>query len=81
MVKGIVAAGYPVTVDATAEILSDGGNAFDAVIAGLLACLTPETVLASLGGGGYLMAYASAAGRARLYDFFVDTPSREPACS
>ena len=74
MVKGIVAAGHPVTADAAAEILSDGGNAFDAVLAGLLASLTPETVLASLGGGGYLMAYDSATGQTALYDFFVDTP-------
>jgi gamma-glutamyltranspeptidase/glutathione hydrolase len=77
MVKGIVAAGHPVTAEAAAEILSDGGNAFDAVIAGLLACLTPETVLASLGGGGYLMAHESAAERTTLYDFFVDTPRRK----
>lgn len=79
MVKGIVAAGHPVTADAAAEILRDGGNAFDAVLAGLLACLTPETVLASLGGGGFLMAYDASTARTVLYDFFVDTPVRKRA--
>jgi gamma-glutamyltranspeptidase/glutathione hydrolase len=77
MVKGIVAAGHPVTADAAAEILSDGGNAFDAALAGLLACLTPETVLASLGGGGFMMAYDASTTRTALYDFFVDTPIRK----
>jgi gamma-glutamyltranspeptidase/glutathione hydrolase len=77
MVKGIVAAGHPATADAAAEILRDGGNAFDAVLAGLLASLTPETVLASLGGGGYLMAYDASTARTALYDFFVDTPRRK----
>jgi len=77
MVRGIVSAGHPVTADAAAEILKDGGNAFDSAIAGLLACLTPETVLASLGGGGYLMAYDATTDRTTLYDFFVDTPRRK----
>jgi len=73
---GVVAAGHQVTAEAAAEILQDGGNAFDAVIAGLFAACIPEVVLASLGGGGFLMARGAGGNTntTRLYDFFVDTP-------
>lgn len=71
---GVVAAGHQVTAEAAAEILQDGGNAFDAVIAGLLAACVPEVVLASLGGGGFLMAHVAERKSTTLYDFFVDTP-------
>jgi len=55
-------------------VLQAGGNAFDAVIAALwTACLT-EPVLASLGGGGFLIG-RTAAGEALVHDFFVHTPS------
>lgn len=57
------------------EILEDGGNAFDAIIAAHFAACVVEPVLASLGGGGYLL--ARAAGSAPLiHDFFVQTPAR-----
>jgi len=76
---GVVAAGHPVTAEAATEILSDGGNAFDAVIAGMLAACVPEVVLASLGGGGFLMAHVADRKTTTLYDFFVDTPlSKRP---
>lgn len=71
---GVVAAGHQVTAEAAAEILEDGGNAFDAVIAGLVAACVPEVVLASLGGGGMLMAHVAERGTTTLFDFFVDTP-------
>ncbi len=74
MAKGVVAAGHAVTAEAAAEVLEEGGNAFDAALAGLLACLVPEVVLASLGGGGFLMAHIAETGETRLYDFFADTP-------
>lgn len=76
---GVVAAGHPVTAEAAAEILQDGGNAFDAVIAGLFAACVPEVVLASLGGGGFLMAHVAERNTTTLYDFFVDTPRRKRA--
>ncbi|MFT7300059.1 MAG: gamma-glutamyltranspeptidase [Porticoccus sp.] len=31
--KGAIAAGYPMTANAVEEILQDGGNAFDAILA------------------------------------------------
>ena len=71
---GAVAAGHELTARAAAQVLADGGNAFDAAIAGLwMACLA-EPVLASPGGGGFLMAREDANGHTTLYDFFVQTP-------
>jgi gamma-glutamyltranspeptidase/glutathione hydrolase len=73
--RGAVACGHPETAAAVEEILSDGGNAFDGVLAGLCASCVAEPVLSSLGGGGFLLA-RDADGEALLYDFFVDTPRR-----
>ncbi len=72
--KGVVAAGHTVTAQAAAEILAEGGNAFDAALAGLAAACVPEVVLASIGGGGFLMAHVAARDETILYDFFADTP-------
>ncbi|HRY08033.1 MAG TPA: gamma-glutamyltransferase [Hyphomicrobiaceae bacterium] len=74
MTKGIVAAGHQATAAAAAEMLRAGGNAFDAVIAGLFTACVAEPVLASPGGGGFLMCHDPAGGPDKLYDFFVDTP-------
>lgn len=79
MTKGIVAAGHQATAAAAAEILGAGGNAFDAAIAGLFAACVAEPVLASPGGGGFLMGYDPAGGGDVLYDFFVDTPRSKRA--
>jgi gamma-glutamyltranspeptidase/glutathione hydrolase len=72
---GVVAAGHTVTAGAAAQALRAGGNAFDAVLAGLAAACVAEPVLASLGGGGFLLA-RPAQGAPRIYDFFVQTPAR-----
>ena len=70
---GAVACGHPVTAAAAAEILRDGGNAFDAVVAAQCAACAAEPVLASLAGGGFLLARPASA-EPVLYDFFVQTP-------
>ncbi|MCG8652561.1 MAG: gamma-glutamyltransferase, partial [Pirellulales bacterium] len=75
--KGVVAAGHPVTAEAAAEVLRDGGNAFDAAIAAMAAACVPEFVFSSIGGGGFLMALPADHGRPVLYDFFVQTPQRK----
>lgn len=76
MPVGVVAAGHEVTADAARQILEDGGNAFDAAIAALLTACVPEVVLASIGGGGFLMAHLAETGETRLYDFFAEAPRR-----
>lgn len=76
--KGVIAAGHPATAEAASEILRDGGNAFDAIVAAQFAAFVAEPVLTSLGGGGFLMAKPHNE-KAVLYDFFVDTPSQKRA--
>jgi gamma-glutamyltranspeptidase/glutathione hydrolase len=71
---GVVAAGHRPTAEAAAEILEEGGNAFDAVLAGMAMAFVAEAVLASPGGGGFLMARTAERGKTRLYDFFAQTP-------
>ena len=73
---GAIACGHPVTANAAAEILLDGGNAYDAVIAAQFAACVAEPVLASLGGGGFLLAHPGH-GTPTVYDFFVQTPIRK----
>ena len=65
-----VAAGHRLTAETAAETLRAGGNAVDAAVAGALTACVAEPVLASLLGGGFLMA-RKPNGDARLLDFFV----------
>jgi gamma-glutamyltranspeptidase/glutathione hydrolase len=78
--KGAVAAGHQVTAAAAFELLEDGGNAFDAAIAGVLAACVAEPILASPGGGGFMTARSAGSGRGdttRVFDFFAQTPRRK----
>jgi len=74
--KGVVAAGHELTARAAAEILEDGGNAFDACVAGLFMTFVAEAVFASPGGGGFLMARREGSGSVSLFDFFAETPRK-----
>lgn len=71
--KAGVSAGHEETARAASEVLEAGGNAFDAAIAGFLTACVAEPVLASLGGGGFMMA-RPASQAARVFDFFTQTP-------
>lgn len=70
---GAIAAGHRQTAEAARAVLMEGGNAFDAVLAALMAACVAEPVLASLGGGGFLTA-KTADGRVETFDFFAETP-------
>ncbi len=72
--KGIVAAGHKLTAEAVADVLRQGGNAFDGAIAGLAMACVCEPVLCSPGGGGFAMLRDSASGKVSLIDFFAQTP-------
>lgn len=78
--RGAIACGHPATAAAAEEMLAEGGNAFDAALAGCCAAAVAEPVLASLGGGGFLLAQRSGQ-EPLLYDFFVQTPRqrRDPS--
>jgi gamma-glutamyltranspeptidase/glutathione hydrolase len=71
--RGIVAAGHPVTAEAGARVLREGGNAVDAAVAALLASWVAEPLLTGPGAGGYLMV-AGAGQEPTLLDFFVAAP-------
>ena len=76
--RSAVAAGHPATADTARQILDDGGNAFDAAVAACFAACVVEPMLASLGGGGFLLA-KTRDGQERVYDFFAQTPLEKSA--
>ncbi|WOD38508.1 gamma-glutamyltransferase [Nodosilinea sp. E11] len=71
--RGAIAAGHPLTAEAGAEMLRQGGNAFDAAIAAAFTACVAESALTSLAGGGFLLAH-QATGENCLFDFFCQTP-------
>lgn len=71
---GAVASGHRETSKAARLLLEQGGNAFDAALGAMCAACVCEPMLASLGGGGFLLAQA-AGNEARVFDFFTQTPS------
>jgi gamma-glutamyltranspeptidase / glutathione hydrolase len=73
--RGVVAAGHPVTAGAGAEILRAGGNAVDAALAAMFMSFIAEPMLTGLGAGGYMLV-ASPGEEPVLLDFFVEAPGR-----
>lgn len=71
---GVAASGHKETSKAAKILLEEGGNAFDAVLGAMCAACVCEPMLASLGGGGFLLAQP-AGGASRVFDFFTQTPS------
>src|SRR5437588_1942187 len=72
---GVIAAGHPLTAEAGAEVLREGGNAVDAAVAAILTSTVCEPLLTGLGAGGYMLVVAP--GREPvLLDFFVEAPGR-----
>lgn len=71
---GVAASGHKETSRAARILLEEGGNAFDAALGAMCAACVCEPMLASLGGGGFLLA-KTAAGEAQVFDFFTQTPS------
>src|ERR1700733_4575444 len=53
--KGVVAAGHPLTAQAGARVLREGGNAVDATVAAMLTSFVTEALLTGLGGGGHMV--------------------------
>lgn len=66
---GAVASGHSLVSRVGLDILREGGNAFDAIIACGFAAAVCEPMLSSLGGGGFLLTHDSQ-NHARLFDFF-----------
>jgi len=69
-----VAAGHPLTAEAGARVLREGGNAVDAVVAAMLTSFVAEPLLTGLGAGGYMLV-AGGGEEPALLDFFVQAPT------
>jgi gamma-glutamyltranspeptidase/glutathione hydrolase len=74
--KGAVAAGHPLTAEAGARILREGGNAVDACIAAAFVSWVAESPLTGPGGGGFMLVHRAGDRTDRLLDFFVAVPGR-----
>ncbi|MGH3080070.1 MAG: gamma-glutamyltransferase [Gaiellaceae bacterium] len=72
--RGAIAAGHPLTAEAGARMLHEGGNAVDACLAAAFVSWVAESPLTGPGGGGFLLVHRARDGRSRLLDFFVTIP-------
>ncbi|MEA2365624.1 MAG: gamma-glutamyltranspeptidase / glutathione hydrolase, partial [Thermoleophilaceae bacterium] len=80
--RGVVAAGHPLTAKAGADALRAGGNAVDAAVAAVLMSFVAESPLTGPGAGGFIV--VNERGETHVLDFFVVAPGvglegREPA--
>jgi gamma-glutamyltranspeptidase/glutathione hydrolase len=73
-VRGAIAGGHPLTAEAGAEVLREGGNAVDACIAACLASWAAESPLTGAGGGGFMLIHRARDRSTRVLDFFVSMP-------
>src|SRR3954471_13454847 len=73
--RGVVAAGHPLTAEAGADVLRAGGNAVDAAVAAVLMSFVCESPLTGPGAGGFMLVHTPA-GDDVLLDFFVVAPGR-----
>jgi gamma-glutamyltranspeptidase/glutathione hydrolase len=73
--RGVVAAGHPVTAEAGARVLREGGNAVDAAVAAVMASFVTESPLTGLGAGGYMLVHTDA--EVVVLDFFVAAPGAD----
>lgn len=74
-VKGVIAAGHPLTAEAGARVLREGGNAVDAAVAAVLMSWVCEPLLTGPGAGGFMLVHTPA-GENVLLDFFVAAPGK-----
>lgn len=75
-IRGAVAAGHYKTAAAGIEMFRNGGNAFDAAVAAILASFVAEPMLTSAAGGGFLLAHTKENNN-MLFDFFTQTPQQK----
>jgi gamma-glutamyltranspeptidase/glutathione hydrolase len=72
--KGAVAAGHPLTAQAGAEVLAQGGNAVDACIAAAFVSWVAESTLTGPGAGGFMLVHQARDRSTRVLDHFVTVP-------
>src|SRR3954471_5007795 len=74
--RGAVAAGHPLTAQAGARALAEGGNAVDACVAAAFASAVTESYLTGPGAGGFMLVHRARDGATRLAGSFVASPGR-----
>jgi gamma-glutamyltranspeptidase/glutathione hydrolase len=74
--RGAIAAGHPLTAEAGARVLADGGTAVDACLAAAFVSWVVESPLTGPAAGGFLLVHRAKDGRSRLLDFFVAVPGK-----
>jgi gamma-glutamyltranspeptidase/glutathione hydrolase len=74
-VKGVIAAGHPLSAEAGARVLRESGNAVDAAVAAVLMSFVCESPLTGPGAGGFMLVHTPA-GDNVLLDFFVAAPGK-----
>ena len=72
--RGAIAAGHPLTAEAGARILAEGGNAVDACVAAAFVSWVAESPLTGPGAGGFMLVHRARDRSDRLLDFFVAVP-------
>jgi gamma-glutamyltranspeptidase/glutathione hydrolase len=72
--KGAIAAGHPLTAEAGARVLREGGNAVDAAVAAAFVSWVAESPLTGPGAGGFMLVHRARDRTTRVFDFFVAVP-------
>jgi gamma-glutamyltranspeptidase/glutathione hydrolase len=66
--QGIVAAGHPLTAQAAADVLREGGNAVDAAVAVQMVLTLVEPQSSGIGGGAFILYWDKATAELKVYD-------------
>src|ERR671937_2101937 len=72
--RGAIAAGHPLTAQAGARVLEEGGNAVDAAVAAAFVSWVAESPLTGPGAGGFMLVHRARDSSTRVFDFFTAVP-------
>jgi gamma-glutamyltranspeptidase / glutathione hydrolase len=73
-VRGAIAAGHPLTAEAGANVLREGGNAVDALLAAAFTAFVTEGPLTGPTGGGFALVHETG-GHTTMLDCFFEAPT------
>ena len=73
--RGAIAAGHPLTAEAGARVLREGGNAVDALLAAAFTAFVTEGPLTGPAGGGFVLVHEPS-GTTTMLDCFFGVPGR-----
>src|SRR2546425_12864583 len=76
--RGAIAAGHPLTAEAGARVLREGGNAVDAAVGAALVSWVAESTLTGPGAGGFMLVHPARDRSTRVLAFFLAMPGLGP---